>query len=90
MRAACYASLNYDKRIYGKSNMKMRKQKHGGSRKGAGRPATGQTPMRGVRMSDSLYKQIIAWGREQAVPMGFAAAARKLLEFALSRRSKNS
>lgn len=63
--------------------MKNAKQEHGGKRKGAGRPATGHSPMRGLRMPDSLVSAVESWSKKQPDRPGFSEAVRQLLEYAI-------
>lgn len=82
-RAACFASLKNVKHLAKGINLK--KAKHGGKRKGAGRPATGKAPMRGVRMSDSQVAEVESWARRQPDKPGFSEAVRRLVAWALER-----
>lgn len=59
--------------------MKMDKPKHGGKRKGAGRPATGRDPMRGVRMPDSMVQAVMKWAAKQSDKPTFAEAVRRII-----------
>lgn len=63
--------------------MNSDKPKHGGKRKGAGRPATGRDPMRGVRMPEKLYSAILKWAKSQSDRPAFAEAVRRLVTKAL-------
>jgi hypothetical protein len=57
--------------------------KHGGKRKGAGRPATGHAPMRGVRMDEAQVRAVKAWARRQSDRPTFSEAIRQLVARAL-------
>jgi len=51
-------------------------------RKRAGRPATGTEPLYGVRISDTLMKQIMDWGKVQGATR--SEAIRRLVELGLT------
>jgi hypothetical protein len=57
-------------------------------RKKMGRPATGVTPMRGVRISDDLCARVETWAAKQSDVPSFSEAVRRLLERALTRNGK--
>lgn len=63
--------------------MKKKKDKRGGKRPGAGRPATGRDPLRGVRMPEKLYSAILRWAKSEPDHPTFAEAVRRLVTKAL-------
>lgn len=63
--------------------MKSDKRKRGGKRPGAGRPATGTDPMRGVRMPDSMVQAVMKWAAKQPDKPTFAEAVRRIISKAL-------
>jgi hypothetical protein len=69
---------------YGIMNKSTRS--HGGKRVGAGRPATGQDPVRAVRLSDELMAMVDVWAKAQGV--GRSEAMRRLLELGLKAQGK--
>jgi hypothetical protein len=52
-------------------------------RKRAGRPATGTEPLYGVRISDTLMKQIMDWAKAQGATR--SEAIRRLVELGLKK-----
>jgi hypothetical protein len=52
-----------------------------------GRPATGNAPMVGVRMTDEFQDAIRAWARKQEDHPPLATAVRKLVEIGLKAKS---
>jgi hypothetical protein len=48
-----------------------------------GRPATGNAPMVGVRMTDDLQAEIKAWSKKQPDLPALATAIRRLVELGL-------
>ena len=52
-------------------------------KKGRGRPATGITPMTGVRLSDDTVRKIEMWARKQPDTPTRAEAIRRLVELGL-------
>jgi hypothetical protein len=50
-------------------------------RKKRGRPATGTEPLYGIRMADSLMKQIMEWGKGNGATR--SEAIRRLVEIGL-------
>jgi hypothetical protein len=50
-------------------------------RKKRGRPATGTEPLYGIRMADSLMKQIMEWGKANGATR--SEAIRRLVELGL-------
>jgi hypothetical protein len=57
-------------------------------KKGRGRPATGITPMSGVRFSDDLKWEITGWAAEQEDQPSFAEAVRRLVKLGLKRQRR--
>jgi hypothetical protein len=55
-------------------------------RKRAGRPATGTEPLYGVRISDTLMKQIMDWAKAQGATR--SEAIRRLVELGLKAKGK--
>jgi hypothetical protein len=53
-------------------------------KKGRGRPATGITPMAGVRLEPSLRAEIETWAEEQEDAPNLAEAMRRLIKIGLS------
>lgn len=49
-----------------------------------GRPATGQDPVRAIRMDDSQAKAVESWARKQADKPSFSEAVRRLVAKALN------
>ena len=58
-------------------------QKHGGKRLGAGRPATGKTPMMSLRMPLALTDAVDKWASRQADKPFRSEAIRRLVEAGL-------
>ena len=58
-------------------------------RKKRGRPATGQDPVRRVRMSDALNDQIAAWAKRQPDGPSWSEAVRRLVELGLATAPKS-
>lgn len=63
--------------------MKSDNRKHGGKRKGSGRPATGTDPMRGIRMPPKMYDTVLKWAKRQPDKPVFAEAVRRIISKAL-------
>lgn len=63
--------------------MKSDNRKHGGKRKGSGRPATGTDTMRGIRMPQTMYAAILKWAKAQPDGPTFAEAVRRIISKAL-------
>jgi hypothetical protein len=57
-------------------------------RRKRGRPATGVTPMVGVRISNALRRRIEAWARGQSADYSLSGAIRQLVELGLKGRSR--
>jgi hypothetical protein len=53
-----------------------------------GRPATGNAPMVGVRMTDEFQNAIKAWARKQPDDPPLAPAIRRLVELGLKAKGK--
>jgi len=60
---------------------------HGGSRPGAGRPATGKDPLVTLRMPEALLTDIERWSNGQSDQPVRSAAIRRLVEIGLSKPS---
>jgi len=60
----------------------------GGSRPGAGRPATGKDPVRAIRLSDEFLAAIDAWAAKQEDAPGRSEAIRRLVEIGLRAKAK--
>jgi len=54
-------------------------------RKKAGRPATGTEPLYGIRIGDSLMKQIMDWAKAQGATR--SEAIRRLVEIGLKAKA---
>jgi hypothetical protein len=54
-------------------------------RKRPGRPATGQDPVRAIRLSDEFLEKVDAWATRQKDRPGRSEAIRRLVEKGLSR-----
>ncbi len=61
----------------------MKKSIKDNPKKTRGRPATGKAPMVGVRMTESLQAEIIAWAGKQSDDPALATAIRRLVEIGL-------
>jgi hypothetical protein len=48
-----------------------------------GRPATGNAPLVGVRMTETLQAEIKEWGKKQSDSPALATAIRRLVEIGL-------
>lgn len=57
----------------------------GGRRPGAGRPATGTDPVRSIRLSDALMREVDAWASGQEGEPGRSEAIRRLVELGLKK-----
>jgi hypothetical protein len=57
--------------------------KHGGARPGSGRPATGNDPVRAIRLSDDFMKSVDRWRVEQDDEPNRSEAIRRLVEIGL-------
>jgi hypothetical protein len=55
----------------------------GGSRPGAGRPATGKDPVRAIRLSDEFLAKIDTWAAKQDDKPSRSEAIRQLVELGL-------
>jgi hypothetical protein len=55
----------------------------GGSRPGAGRPATGKDPVRAIRLSDEFLEKVDGWAAKQADEPVRSEAIRRLVEIGL-------
>jgi hypothetical protein len=55
----------------------------GGSRPGAGRPATGKDPVRAIRLSDEFLEKVDGWAAKQDDTPGRSEAIRRLVELGL-------
>lgn len=55
----------------------------GGSRPGAGRPATGRDPVRTMRLSDDFMEKVDNWAAGQEDHPGRTEAIRRLVEIGL-------
>jgi hypothetical protein len=64
----------------------MIKSTRDNQKKSRGRPATGITPMAGVRLETSFRAEIEAWAAEQPDSPPFAEAMRRLIRIGLERR----
>jgi hypothetical protein len=53
-----------------------------------GRPATGNAPLVGVRMTEEFQAQIKAWAKKQADEPALATAIRRLVELGLKAKGK--
>jgi hypothetical protein len=53
-----------------------------------GRPATGNAPMVGVRMTDDFQAEIKAWSKNQPDHPALATAIRRLVEIGLKAKGK--
>jgi hypothetical protein len=53
-------------------------------KKGRGRPATGITPMTGVRLSEEAVRKIEMWAKKQPDTPSRAEAIRRLIELGLN------
>jgi hypothetical protein len=60
----------------------------GGRRPGAGRPATGTDPVRTIRLSDALMREVDAWAASQEDDPGRSEAIRRLVELGLKAKTK--
>ena len=67
----------YDNRIFMSQSVQ---------RKRRGRPATGTTPLVGVRMRKELQQAIRVWAQKQTDQPNFAVAVRRLIERSLARK----
>jgi hypothetical protein len=56
-------------------------------KRGRGRPATGQDPVRGVRLSDEMVEEIDTWGASHDPPLGRSEAIRELIKRGLAKRT---
>src|ERR1700754_2597049 len=56
----------------------------GGSRPGAGRPATGKDPVRAIRLSDEFLEKVDGWAAKQADEPARSEAIRRLVELGLT------
>jgi hypothetical protein len=63
-------------------------KKRGGSRPGAGRPATGNDPVRTFRLSDEFIAKLDAWALTQEDKPARAEAVRRLVELGLKAKGK--
>ncbi|MVT69438.1 ribbon-helix-helix protein, CopG family [Bradyrhizobium pachyrhizi] len=59
------------------------KSSRGGKRPGAGRPATGNDPVRTLRLSDEFIEKVDHWAAEQEDAPGRSEAIRRLVEMGL-------
>jgi hypothetical protein len=66
----------------------MAKSTVSAKQKRRGRPATGITPMVGVRVSAELRRQIEAWARRQTGEPTLSEAIRRLVELGLAARPR--
>lgn len=57
-------------------------------KRGRGRPATGITPMTGVRLSDGIVEVIEIWAENQPDKPSKAEAIRRLIEIGLKAEAK--
>ncbi len=53
-----------------------------------GRPATGNAPMVGVRMTEEFQAEIKAWAKKQSDDPALATAIRRLVELGLKAKGK--
>jgi hypothetical protein len=53
-----------------------------------GRPATGNAPMVGVRMTEDFQAEIKTWAKKQSDDPALATAIRRLVELGLSVKAK--
>jgi hypothetical protein len=53
-----------------------------------GRPATGTTPLVGVRMTEEFQDKIKAWAKKQEDNPSLAAAVRRLVKLGLKAKGK--
>lgn len=60
----------------------------GGKRPGAGRPPTGNDPVRAVRLSDDFVDQVDRWAEQQEDQPGRSEAIRRLVELGLKAKAK--
>jgi hypothetical protein len=67
----------------------MARPKKTAKRRKRGRPATGVTPMVGVRISNVLRKRIERWARSQSVDYSLSGAIRQLVELGLKGRTRS-
>jgi len=67
---------------------KIVKSKRGGSRAGAGRPATGKDPVRTMRLSDEFIASVDAWASFQAEHTTRSEALRQLVMLGLKAKVK--
>jgi hypothetical protein len=58
------------------------------NQKKRGRPATGITPMTGVRLSEAILKEISRWASKQDDKPSKAEAIRRLVELGLKAKVK--
>jgi hypothetical protein len=60
----------------------------GGSRPGAGRPATGKDPVRAIRLSDEFLEKVDGWAAKQADEPARSEAIRRLVELGLTVKTR--
>jgi hypothetical protein len=60
----------------------------GGSRPGAGRPATGKDPVRAIRLSDEFLKTVDGWAAKEADEPARSEAIRRLVELGLTVKTR--
>jgi hypothetical protein len=63
-------------------------KKHGGARRGAGRRATGKSPVRTMRLSDEFIANVDAWAALQEDRPSRTEAIRRLVELGLRAKGK--
>jgi len=57
-------------------------------KKKAGRPATGNDPVRAIRLSDDFLAKVDAWAAQQDDELGRSEAIRRLVEIGLKVKGK--
>jgi hypothetical protein len=67
----------------------MKKSIKDNPKKTRGRPATGNAPLVGVRMTERLQAEIRAWAKKQEDHPALATAIRRLVEIGLTVRTKS-
>lgn len=66
----------------------MKKSIKDNPKKGRGRPATGNAPLVGVRMTEEFQAKIKAWGTKQSDEPALATAIRRLVELGLTVKTR--
>jgi hypothetical protein len=57
-------------------------------KKKPGRPATGNDPVRAIRLSDEFLARVVTWARKQNDQPGRSEAIRRLVEIGLKAKGK--